>query len=179
MPTLPLNGALSLLTNALGIRLDPFHGFNFLVEIEGLLVGGFSECSGLQVESETQDYREGGLNEYTHKFVGGVKYPNLILKHGMTPLDGLWSWHQDIAQGKVSRKNGTVYLLNKEHIPVTWWDFKEAIPIKWSGSDLRADSSTVVIESVELSHHGLSRPPGAVAAALSLAASVSIGGSLF
>ncbi len=158
MPALGLNAAFGLVTNLLGIRADPYQVFNFLVEIEGILAGGFSECSGLQVETEFFDYREGGLNEYVHRFVGPTKYPALVLKHGLTQIDGLWSWHQDVIQGKVERKNGTIYLLDKQRLPVMWWDFKEAFPFKWTGPDLRADSGNVAIESVELAHRGLSRP---------------------
>jgi len=171
MPTLSVNAGLALAANATGIRLDPYHGYNFLVEIEGLLVGGFSECTGLQVETETHEYREGGMNEYTHRFISGVKYPPLVLKHGLTPIDGLWRWHQEIASGTATRRNGTVYLLDKRHIPVTWWNFKGAIPIKWTGPDLRADSAQVAIESVELSHQGLSRSGAPAVVALALAAS--------
>ena len=57
-----------------------------------------------------------------------------------------------------SGKNGTIYLLDKQRIPVMWWDFKEAFPFKWTGPDLRADSGSVAVESVELAHRGLSRP---------------------
>ena len=52
MPSLGLNTAFSLATNLLGVRADPYQAFNFLVEIESILAGGFSECSGLQVETE-------------------------------------------------------------------------------------------------------------------------------
>jgi len=177
MPLIGMNAALSLATNLLGVRADPYHGFNFLVEVSGLLVGGFTECSGLQVETDFHDDREGGINEYTHRFAGPTKYPPLILKHGLTPIDGLWAWHQEVVQGQVTRRNGTIYLLNKQHIPVRWWDFTEAFPIKWTGPDLRADSSNVAFESVELSHRGLSRP--SLAASLGLELDVSISGSLF
>jgi len=158
MPSLGLNTAFSLVTNLLGIRADPYQVFNFLVEIEGILAGGFSDCSGLQVETEFLDYREGGLNDYVHRFAGPTKYPPLILKHGLTQIDGLWAWHQDVIQGKIERRNGTIYLLEKQRIPVMWWDFKEAFPVKWTGPDLRADSGSIAIESIELTHRGLSRP---------------------
>ena len=155
------NAAFALATNLLGVRLDPYHTFNFLVEIEGILVGGFSECTGLQVEVQVETYEEGGVNDSIHHFRGRTKYPALVLKHGLTPIPGLWMWHQDIVRGKVERRNGTVYLLNKMHIPVLWWNFKEAFPTKWTGPDLRADASTVAFESVELVHRGLSRPTAA------------------
>lgn len=139
-------------------RADPYQSFNFIVEVEGLIVGGFTECSGLQVETEFFEFREGGCNEYVHRFAGQTKYPPLVLKHGLTQIDGLWAWHQDVALGNVQRRNGSIQLRNKEHVPVLQWDFKEALPFKWSGPDLRADAAGVAIESVELSHRGLSRP---------------------
>ena len=61
MPSLGLNAAFSLVTNLLGVRLDPYQGYNFLIEIEGILAGGFSECSGLTVETEFFEFREGGV----------------------------------------------------------------------------------------------------------------------
>ena len=158
MPSLGLNAAFSLVTNMLGVRADPYMSFNFLVEIEGILAGGFSECTGLNVETEVLDYREGGLNDYMHHFVGPTKYTPLILKHGLTQIDGLWTWHQDVVRGEIERKNGTIYLLDKQRLPVMWWDFKQAIPVKWTGPELRASTTAVATESVELRHQGISRP---------------------
>ncbi len=153
------NAAFNLATNLSGTRLTPYQSFNFFVEIEGILVGGFSECSGLEVETELYDYREGGVNAYVHHFAGPTKHPPLMLKHGMTPLDGLWGWHQDIAsRGIINRRNGTVYLLSKQKLPLVWWDFRGAFPYRWRGPELQADSGQVAFESVELVHQGLSRP---------------------
>ncbi|MDF0676196.1 MAG: phage tail protein [Nitrospira sp.] len=165
MPSFGINAAAGLASNLLGVRLDPYQSHNFLVEVEGILVGSFSECSGLQVETETTPYREGGLNEYEHRFAGPTKYPSLILKHGLTQLFGLWSWHQDVAKGQVERRNGTIYLLDKQAIPVIWWNFTDAFPVKWTGPDFRAGSAEVAFESVELVHRGLSRPALAALAA--------------
>jgi len=61
---------------ALGDRKDPYLAFDFLVEIEGLVVGGFTDVTGLQREVEVQDYREGGVNEYVHKLWGPTRYPS-------------------------------------------------------------------------------------------------------
>ena len=158
MPTLGLNAAFGAMTNLLGVRLDPYKAFNFLVEIDGLLAGGFSECRGLSVQTETLEYREGGVNDFTHHFAGPTKYPALVLKHGLTPIDGLWEWHQSVVQGKITRRNGTIYLLNDRRLPVMWWDFTEAYPVKWDGPDLQAGSAAVAFESVELVHRGLGRP---------------------
>lgn len=159
MTTLGVNAAFAAGSNLLGIRADPYTAFNFLVEIESLLVGGFSEVTGLQIETEVEDYREGGLNEYIHKLAGPTRYPaNLVLKHGLIAIDTLWAWHQDVTQGDIQRKNGTIYLLNNQRLPVMWWNFMEAYPVKWTGPDLRADSNTVALETLELVHRGISKP---------------------
>lgn len=159
MTTLGLNAAFSAASNLLGIRLDPYMAFNFLVEIEGLLVGGFSEVTGLEIETEVENYREGGLNDYVHKLAGPTNYPsNLILKHGLIDIETLWSWHQDVTQGIIERKNGTIYLLDQQQLPAMWWDFREAYPVKWLGPQLRADANAVAIETVELVHRGIVKP---------------------
>jgi phage tail-like protein len=141
----------------LGLRVDPYQASNFVVEIEGLLAGGFSDCTGLEVQLETQEYREGGQNDFVHRFVGATRHPMLVLKHGISPIDGLWGWHQDVAAGHIERRNGTIYLLNQAQVPVLWWKFLEALPVKWTGPQLKADAATVAFESVELAHRGLVR----------------------
>lgn len=190
MPSLNVNAVLGAATSVLGIRSDPFLGCNFFVEVEGILAGGFSECSGLEAETEVETYREGGQNAYLHQFAGPTRYPPLILKHGLTWIDGLWGWHQDVIAGDIQRRNGTIYLLDRNRIPVLWWDFKEAFPVKWSGPSLRADAAQVAVETVELRHRGLSRPrlAGAIGALggvlsgsidLGFSASFQTGGGLF
>jgi phage tail-like protein len=154
-----LNAGLALAARAPGIRTDPYLSANFLVEIEGLVVGGFQEVSGLQVETETEEYREGGLNEYVHKLAGPTRYPqNLVLKRGVTDVDTLWSWHQKVVRGSVRRRNGSVYLLDRAGFPAMWWNFTGAYPVKWAGPELRAEQGAVAVEQVELVHRGISKP---------------------
>ena len=106
-----------------------------------------------------QPYREGGLNEFVHKLPGPTLYPsNLILKRGLTDIQMLWAWHQDVIRGTIIRRNGSIYLLGRESQPVLWWNFTGAYPVKWVGPELRAESNTVAVETVELVHRGLSRP---------------------
>lgn len=173
MASIGINTAFAAMTNLLSVRLDPYQACNFLVEVEGILTGGFSECSGLQVETETFEYREGGLNDYAHSFAGPTKYPPLVLKHGITTIDGLWNWHHDVTQGTIQRRNGTIYLLDQQKVPVLWWNFRQAFPVKWSGPEFRADSGAVAVESVELNHRGLDRPGATAAIFAGIGASIS------
>jgi phage tail-like protein len=172
---LGLNAAFAGVLGALGKRLDPYLAHNFLVEIEGLIVGGFSKVEGLEASIETQDYHEGGVNGYVHKILRGQASPPLVLSHGLTNLDLLWQWYDRTSRGVIRRKNGTIMLLDDQRLPVTWWNFTDAIPVKWAGPafDALADSA-VAIERIELVHRGLTKPPESSAAtgvrgALSLA----------
>lgn len=143
----------------LGTRTDPYLGVNFLVEIEGLIVGGFAKVDGLESTIETQDYTEGGRNGYVHKILKGTTYGPLILGHGLTDIDTLWTWHDQTRRGVIQRKNVTVMLLNAARVPVTWWNFAEALPTKWTGPALDASGEAqVAIERVELTHRGITKP---------------------
>jgi phage tail-like protein len=136
---------------------DPYLGCRFVVEIDSLTVGGFSEVSGLVVEVETEDYQEGGVNDYVHKLPKGIKYPNLVLKRGITDSDELWKWYEDVVNGKIKHKNGSIILLDSEGNVKRTWTFEDVYPIKWTGPDFKADNSAIAIESLELVHKGLIR----------------------
>jgi phage tail-like protein len=138
-----------------GQRKDPVLAFNFRVEIDGVFEAGFNEVTGLQAEIEVQEYREGGVNDFMHKFAGSVKFPsNLVLKNGITDSVKLWSWYQEVMRGQFARKSLDVVLLDAAGDEKRRWKFKEAYPVKWNGPSLKATSSEVALESLELAHEG-------------------------
>jgi phage tail-like protein len=156
---LGLNAAFAGTLLGLGKRLDPYLAHNFVVEIEGLIAGGFSKVEGLESSIETQDYAEGGVNGYVHKILRGRTSPPLVLSHGLTDLDTLWGWYERVGRGVITRKNGTIMLLDSQRLPVMWWNFADALPVKWVGPSFDASADAqVAIERLELVHRGLSRP---------------------
>ena len=138
--------------------LQPYQAFNFAVEIEGLLVGGFSEVSGLESEIEIEEYREGGVNGFVHKLPGRTSHANLVLKHGLTSVSTLWNWYYNTTLGAIQRRNGTIMLLDPRQIPVMWWNFRNALPVRWTGPTFNAASDEVGVEELELVHEGLTTP---------------------
>ena len=88
---------------ATGSRTDPYVGSHFFIEIDGVDHGGFTECAGLQVETEVTDYAEGGNNGFVHKLAGRTKWTNLTLKWGTTDSVALWEWYQKVTQGQVEQ----------------------------------------------------------------------------
>src|SRR5215510_16024396 len=139
-----------------GDRTEPLVAFRFQVEVDNLIQAGFAECSGLQVETELQEVREGGENAFLYRLPKGSKHVNLTLKRGITDSELLWNWHKDVVSGKVERKMVYVVLLDSGGQEKWRWSLRDAFPVKWMGPDLKADGSTVAIESLELAHHGFS-----------------------
>lgn len=141
-------------------RKDPYLGFNFAVEVDSMVVGGFSEVAGLDADIEVEEYREGGVNEYMHKRAGPVRYSsNLVLKRGVSEAAGLWSWYADVLQGKIKRKTVAIVLLDSACEEKRRWSFQRAYPVKWNGPHLKAVTGEVAVESVELTHEGLMPVP--------------------
>jgi phage tail-like protein len=144
--------------------------------VTDLLIGGFSECTGLEMALEVEEYKEGGRNGATLKFPTRVTWSPIILKHGMGAGTGLWDWHYDFATGKGKRKDGIITLMNDLHMPSHIWQFRRALPVKYSGPALIAGQSTVAIESIEIQHEGLWQVPfvgyAAAAAAFGVGAAV-------
>jgi phage tail-like protein len=146
--------------------LQPYPTFNFAVEVEGLLVGGFTQVDGLSGDVGVEEYREGGVNGYTHKLPGRTSFANLELRYGLTGVGMLWDWFAATTEGSIQRRNGTVMLLDRRRIPVMWWNFRNALPVRWTGPTFAASDDQIGIESLELAHEGLTKPLLSQAAAL-------------
>jgi phage tail-like protein len=127
------------------------------VEILGVQVGGFSEVSGIERETTLEDFREGGLNDYTHKLVTVTKYQNLTLRRGLADANELWQWHQDVVNGKIERRQVNVVLVDTAGNDTWRWVFDKAYPVKWTGTALNATTAAVFVESIELAHNGIRR----------------------
>jgi phage tail-like protein len=132
---------------------DPVGELRFQVTIDDAVIGAFSECTGLTVEYDVFEYQEGGEQRYVHKFRGGLKYPNLVLKRGVTYEDELLQWFFDRSD-REGRGNITLDLLGDDGEIVRTWSFAEAFPVKWTGPSFNAKSTNVATETLEIAHHG-------------------------
>lgn len=134
----------------------PLSKFHFQVDWAGASIA-FTEVSGLDVETEVIEYRDGASKEYHKiKMPGMQKFSNITLKRGTFRGDADFQvWYNTIALNQVERRDVTISLLNESHEPVVVWKVKQAWPIKIQNTDLKADGNEVAIESMELVHEGL------------------------
>ena len=129
---------------------------HFQVEWGGTRTG-FTEVSGLTIEREVVEYREGNSPEYkTIKMPGLEKCHTIVLKRGIMAGDhDFYNWMNTINLNTVERRDVTISLLNESHEPVMTWKVKNAWPIKVEGPLLKSDGSEVAIETLELAHEGI------------------------
>ncbi len=140
-----------------GSRNDPYRGYNFLVEIDGITRAGFRECSGLDSTQDPIEYREGNEGLTARKLPGLNKYSNISLKWGITDDAELWDWRQQVMDGNIAgaRKNGSIILMDDTGEEKLRWNFREGWPTKWTGPSLNATGSDIGIESLDIVHEGL------------------------
>lgn len=137
-------------------RNDPFAQFNFLIQVDGQDVGGFTEVGGLAAESDVIEYREGKDLATKRKLPGLRKYSNVTLKRGYTTNDVLWKWRKTTEDGQTERKsNVTIILLNEERKPVLRWIIRDAWISKYEGPALNSTTNEAAIEAIEIAHEGL------------------------
>jgi phage tail-like protein len=138
-------------------RVDPFKNFRFLVEIDGIVQAGFSDCTGLGSHVEPVEYREGGDPNTVRKLPGKVTYPDITLKFGITNSRELYDWHFAAVSGQVQRKNGSVILLDDTGSEQVRWNFFNAWPSKWDGASFSAKGNDVAIDSLTVSCERVAR----------------------
>ena len=136
-------------------RVDPYRSFNFLVEIDGITQAGFQECSGLDSQTASIDFRLGDDPMHMRKLTGLNTFSAISLKRGVTDSDELWKWRQTVVDGKTERRNGSIVLLDEKGAERLRWNFREAWPTKWTGPSFNATGNEVAIETLEISHEGL------------------------
>ena len=134
----------------------PLPKFHFQVQWAGTRIG-FTEVSGLDVESEVIEYRDGASPTFSKaKMPGMQKYPNVTMKRGVFKSDNeYFSWWNTVSLNTVERRDVVVSLLNEAHEPVMVWKIRNAWPTKIGATDLKSDGNEIAIESIELAHDGL------------------------
>jgi phage tail-like protein len=135
-------------------RKDPFKSFSFLVEIDGVAAATFRSVSGLAAEAEVIEFRQLG-ESHSIKLPGRIRYPNVILRRGLTTSRDLWDWWETVRDGAIQRRTVLIALLDDAGQTVLRWRLSEAWPAKWELSELDSGKNEIAIETLELAHERL------------------------
>jgi phage tail-like protein len=137
-------------------RIDPFAGYNFRVEIDGITRAGFKTCSGLEMSQQAGTYREGtDKSLMMRKIPGLVTAADITLARGVTNDSDLWKWRKTVASGVVDRRNMSIILIDDTGKDVIRWNLRNCWPLKWTGPSLDATADQLAIETLEIAHEGL------------------------
>jgi len=137
-------------------RKDPFGGYNFAVELDGITRMGFKDCSGLDSSSDVSKYREGTDSTLAQRQIPGLlTFTHITLKRGVTDDRALWDWRDSIAKGTPIRRTISIILRNDQGEEKIRWNVKNCWPVKWSGPSLDAAANALAIETLELAHEGI------------------------
>lgn len=146
-------------------RDNPYGAFNFLVALggtqgagdPGVVVGGFSDCSGLGFDISYSEYRNG--NE---KFNAVRKIPNthkvddVTLKRGLVGSTDLFEWIKGVRDGTADPRQVSITLLDEARQEVATFTLRNAQPKKYTGPTLAAKGGgEVAMEELHLVHEGI------------------------
>lgn len=133
----------------------------FLIEVDGVEIGRFTEVSGLSVEVEVEAVAEGGQNHFSHQLPGRMSWPTITLGRGVTKSDNLFEWLAKSsgdgfagAGNKLARGSAAITLLSRDGQRLRSWEVAEAFPVKWNGPTFAAASTEAAEEELEIAHHG-------------------------
>jgi phage tail-like protein len=113
----------------------------------------FQSVSGLSVEYDYENFKEGGENRFEHKLPVRTRYGDMILKRGMLVGSEVIQWFNSAFRDRVfSPTDINIILMNEKGEPLRTWKISKAIPKKWVITDLNSTENAVVIETMELTY---------------------------
>lgn len=141
------------------------------------VAAGFSEISGLGSSLEIHEYREGGRNDFTHKFATRGNHSNITLRRGVAFVPDLFEWYNRVQGGSFgARREILIAHLDTEGSPAQVWYVSRALPTRYTGPSWDASQSSVAVEGLEIAYEGLELVPGAnFGLRLEVQASVGVG----
>ncbi|WP_268034049.1 phage tail protein [Algoriphagus sp. PAP.12] len=135
----------------------PLPKFYFSVDWGSTTDIPFQEVSGLEIEAQPIEYRHGNSPVFsTINMPGIVKNNHVTMKKGVFVNDNtFWDWYNKIKMNTIERQNVVIKLLDESGSPTMTWTLTNAWPSKISSTDLKSDANEVAVESIEISHEGL------------------------
>ncbi len=135
---------------------QPLVGYHFIVDWGGAR-GGFTEVTGLDMQAELLEYREGWDKDYAPRRIPGLRrHANIVLRRGIFLGDNsFFEWLDATRLAMPERRNMTVSILNAEHEPAVTWKLRDAWPVKIAGPRLDALHGGFAIETLEVAHEGM------------------------
>lgn len=140
---------------------EPNVGSRFVLEVDGVEIGVFTEVSGLHFSVQVDEVVEGGQNQFVHRLPGRISWPNLVFRRGLTDSDALFGWVSKSAGdgfaangNAVTRCTGAVTAVDSGGSRLRSWEFDDMLPVRWQGPQFSVSTNDPLTEELEVAHHG-------------------------
>jgi len=144
---------------------DPLRGFKFQVVSTKLGNLGFQKVSGLAIGNDMVEYREGTDVNTVRKLPGLATFDNVTFERGIGSASAVRDWMKEIVDigNEINlpaddefRDQITIILTDHRGNGIHTYQLREAWPVNLGIGDMDAESSDVIIETLEICHEGLS-----------------------
>jgi len=137
----------------------PLPKFYFSVDIGNETDLAFQEVSGLDFETEVIEYRHGNSPGFsTIKMPGLMKYGDVTLKKGVFATDNkFYDWINAISLNTYERLTVVIRLMDENKAARMTWTLTNAFPQKVTPTDMNSQSSEAGIETLVLTHEGITQ----------------------
>lgn len=137
----------------------PIRGFRFTANFTGLGTTSFKSVSGFGSTVDVTDYREGGFGFLTkRKLPGLVNYDEITLEKGLYSNPLLYNFFNDYLEGSnFTPVDAVITVYDNAGVPTASWTVINAWPSSYKSSDLSAEDSSILIETLTLQHEGIKR----------------------
>jgi phage tail-like protein len=135
----------------------------FHIEIDGIDLGGWGKCKGLDVTFDGKPITQGGVYDHEIYLPGQLKYGTITLERAINPKDSMavQGWLSKMVQNWVYSANGAdsggtavIKLFGADASPVMAWTLRNVYPSKWSGPTLETTTAGIAMEQLAIVHQG-------------------------
>ena len=126
----------------------PYKNYRFKVEVDSVMVAGFSEVSGFDATIDVIEYREGDAVVNTpRKQPGLVKYSNITFKRGVIDDIDFYTWIEEAFSGNLTRKT-IVEVYGAESLSYSCFQPLSTSPV-FSISEISCSSASVTTSALQ------------------------------
>jgi phage tail-like protein len=132
-----------------------FQGSFFSLVVDGLTLGYFTKCTGISIEFDVINFKEGnGEKVIARKRAGKPKYSEVVMSRGFTQNTVLYDWFKEVVDAKDATpyKTGSIVLHDRQAKAVATFNLLNCWPSNLKVSDLSAGTDEVMVEDLTIQH---------------------------
>lgn len=134
----------------IGQPVTYYQAWDFVVEIEGVAIAGFTGAKGLEFEVKTAKQMEGGVVSAVDISTTVVDYKPIVLTRGGSNNAELYDWSQAPLKGIQDKRNVSI-VQQRQGVPVVRYNCEQCVLTAYKGPEFdRSKEEENVIEEITM-----------------------------